>query len=180
MFVGLPDVWLAGWFLGREKPLHVFGPARTKSMFDYLSRAFQFDIRVREAPPSGLPAERVKVWETEIEGRNLQARSIESHGISRGSRCGRAVVWLPDRLRPEIGGYFRRDEVFTELGEVRVRRRRLIQNVWMVKRDCSDIGRLTGRRIARTRSERSGSHFVGKDLTEIEVGNKIEVRALPH
>jgi hypothetical protein len=30
-------------------------------MFDYLPQAFQFDIRVREALPSGLPAERVKV-----------------------------------------------------------------------------------------------------------------------
>jgi len=57
--VGLPDVWLTGWLIGRpEVPLRVYGPRGTKSMMEYLDKAFQFDIRIRlfddRTPPEGV------------------------------------------------------------------------------------------------------------------------------
>lgn len=53
--VGLPDVWLTGWVLGRQEGLHVWGPAGTDDMVAHLSRAFAEDVRVRQAPAEGLP-----------------------------------------------------------------------------------------------------------------------------
>jgi ribonuclease Z len=57
--VGLPDVWLTGWLMGRpEIPLHVYGPRGTSSMMEHLDEAFQFDIRIRlyddRTPPEGV------------------------------------------------------------------------------------------------------------------------------
>lgn len=46
--VGLPDLWLTGWLIGRtEKPLRIWGPRGTRDMMTHLDRAFQYDIRVR-------------------------------------------------------------------------------------------------------------------------------------
>lgn len=45
--VGLPDVWLTGWVLGRTTPLRVWGPSGTKKMMAHLEQAFEFDIRIR-------------------------------------------------------------------------------------------------------------------------------------
>jgi ribonuclease Z len=57
--VGLPDVWLTGWLMGRpEVPLRVYGPRGTRSMMEHLDAAFQFDIRIRlyddRTPPEGV------------------------------------------------------------------------------------------------------------------------------
>src|SRR5271169_3180729 len=46
--VGIPDLWLTGWLLGRAVPLRVWGPAGTKAMMAHLREAFQFDIRIRQ------------------------------------------------------------------------------------------------------------------------------------
>ncbi|MGD0695975.1 MAG: MBL fold metallo-hydrolase [Terriglobia bacterium] len=46
--VGLPDLFLTGWLLGRQVPLRVWGPAGTKAMMGHLIEAFQFDIRMRQ------------------------------------------------------------------------------------------------------------------------------------
>lgn len=45
--VGLPDLWLTGWILGRARPLRVSGPAGTKRMMSHLEEAFAFDLRIR-------------------------------------------------------------------------------------------------------------------------------------
>lgn len=61
--VGLPDLWLTGWFgrpwPGRTVPLVVFGPPGTQTMTDHLTKAFDEDIRIR-TQGQGLPADGVK------------------------------------------------------------------------------------------------------------------------
>lgn len=46
--VGIPDLFLTGWLLGRQTPLRVWGPAGTQAMMSHLIEAFQFDIRMRQ------------------------------------------------------------------------------------------------------------------------------------
>jgi len=38
--VGIPNLWLSGWFLGRSKPLPIWGPPGTRSMAEHLVQAF--------------------------------------------------------------------------------------------------------------------------------------------
>jgi len=46
--VGLPDLWLTGWVIGRRTaPLDVYGPAGTASLVEHLGAAFAFDVRMR-------------------------------------------------------------------------------------------------------------------------------------
>jgi ribonuclease Z len=46
--VGLPDLWLTGWVVGRTaSPLKLIGPAGTTEMAGYLEKAFAFDVRIR-------------------------------------------------------------------------------------------------------------------------------------
>lgn len=65
--VGLPDLWLTGWFLGRQKSLELFGPSGTQSMAEHLAEAFAGDIAVREAAPENLPASGVAIDAKDIE-----------------------------------------------------------------------------------------------------------------
>ena len=57
--VGIPDLWLTGWLLGRpQAPFRVWGPSGTVALMQHLQEAFEFDIRVRLAddrpPPEGV------------------------------------------------------------------------------------------------------------------------------
>ena len=45
--VGLPDLILSPWVLGRRKPLEVYGPAGTRVMTEHLLAAYGEDIRER-------------------------------------------------------------------------------------------------------------------------------------
>jgi ribonuclease Z len=46
--VGLPDLWLSGWVVGRRTTAwNVFGPPGTAAMVDHLTAAFAFDVGVR-------------------------------------------------------------------------------------------------------------------------------------
>jgi ribonuclease BN (tRNA processing enzyme) len=45
--LGLADVILTGWTLGRASPLEVFGPPRTKRMVGFLEQAYADDIEIR-------------------------------------------------------------------------------------------------------------------------------------
>ncbi|MBT5242137.1 MAG: MBL fold metallo-hydrolase [Rhodospirillaceae bacterium] len=46
--VGLPDLYLTGWVLGRrDTPLHLWGPTGTAHMARHLVDAFDFDITIR-------------------------------------------------------------------------------------------------------------------------------------
>ena len=39
-FVGIPDLWLSGWFLGRDRSLPIWGPPGTRSLAEHLAQAF--------------------------------------------------------------------------------------------------------------------------------------------
>ena len=65
--VGIPDLWLSGWLLGRSKPLPIWGPQGTSSMAKHLAQAFAFDIRIRQDAPDPLPAKGVEIDAKEIE-----------------------------------------------------------------------------------------------------------------
>lgn len=45
--VGLPDLILSPWVLGRTDPLDVFGPRGTKRMVDLLEQAYSEDVQIR-------------------------------------------------------------------------------------------------------------------------------------
>ncbi len=68
--VGLPDLWLTGWFgrpwPGRTTPLRVYGPKGTKTMTDYLPKAYDEDIRIR-VQDQGLPMEGVSFLTQEFD-----------------------------------------------------------------------------------------------------------------
>jgi ribonuclease Z len=64
--VGIPDLWLSGWFLGRNRPLQIWGPVGTHSMAEHLAQAFGFDIRIRQAAPDLLPAKGVTLDAKEV------------------------------------------------------------------------------------------------------------------
>jgi ribonuclease Z len=60
--VGLPDLWLTGWIMGRNTPLRVWGPAGTQQMMKHLEEAYVFDIHIRrdvdeQLTPSGVVVE---------------------------------------------------------------------------------------------------------------------------
>jgi ribonuclease Z len=78
--VGIPDLWLSGWFLGRSKPLPIWGPQGTSSMAKHLAQAFAFDIRVRQDGPDPLPAKGV-----EIDAKDVAQGEIYNDGTTRVS-----------------------------------------------------------------------------------------------
>jgi ribonuclease Z len=65
--VGIPDLWLTGWIMGRKVPLRVWGPAGTKPMMAHLQQAYEFDIHVRRDLDEKLPAQGAEVAAQDIE-----------------------------------------------------------------------------------------------------------------
>ena len=53
--VGIPDLWLTGWVMGRTTPLPVWGPEGTKAMMEHLQQAYAFDIHIRRDVDTKLP-----------------------------------------------------------------------------------------------------------------------------
>jgi ribonuclease Z len=45
--VGIPDLWLTPWVLGRKVPFCVWGPVGTQKMMSKLEEAFEFDLQIR-------------------------------------------------------------------------------------------------------------------------------------
>lgn len=92
--IGIPDLWLTGWFLGRETPFRVWGPAGTEDMMANLEKAYAFDIRVRSGPPDNRPVRGV---------------AVEAHDISEGAvyenRGVKVTAFLADHgpIRPALG-----------------------------------------------------------------------------
>ncbi len=68
--VGIPDLWLTGWFLGRDEPWRVWGPQGTRSVAERVAEAFAFDVRIR-ASTEGLPAKGAGIDAQEIEQGNV-------------------------------------------------------------------------------------------------------------
>ena len=65
--LSIPDLLLVGWTSGRKTPLQVWGPVGTKNMMDYLSKAFEFDIKVRSDFDDRLPLQAVRAVTKEID-----------------------------------------------------------------------------------------------------------------
>jgi len=59
--VGIPDLWLTGWVMGRKVPLRVWGPAGTSNMMQHLEQAYAFDVHIRRDVDEKLPAAGVAV-----------------------------------------------------------------------------------------------------------------------
>ena len=54
--VGLPDLWLTGWILGRGEPLRIAGPDGTVEMARHLVQAYAADLQIRQHAAENLPA----------------------------------------------------------------------------------------------------------------------------
>ena len=65
--VGIPDLWVSGWSLGRDRPLGVWGPRGTQVLTDHFLRAFSFDIQVRQLAPENLPSKGAEIDVREVE-----------------------------------------------------------------------------------------------------------------
>ena len=65
--VSLPELYLFPWASeGRNKPLQVWGPDGTRSMFKHLQETFAFDIHIRRDVDVKHSAEGIKVFATDI------------------------------------------------------------------------------------------------------------------
>src|SRR5213080_68051 len=78
--VGVPDLWLSGWLLGRTRSLPIWGPPGTRSMTEHLVQAFGFDISIRQSAPDPLPAKGI-----EIDAKEIEQREIYNDGLARVS-----------------------------------------------------------------------------------------------
>jgi ribonuclease Z len=74
--VGIPDLWLTGWVMGRVIPLRVWGPIGTKEMTAHLEQAYQADMRIRMADER-LPAQGVALSTDEI----VEGVVYDSNGV---------------------------------------------------------------------------------------------------
>jgi len=107
--VGIPDLWLTGWVMGRKVPLRVWGPAGTGEMMKHLQEAYAFDVHIRRDVDEQLPAEGAVIESHEIaqgvvyEERGIRVTAFEvDHGLVKpafGYRvdfAGRSVVLSGD------------------------------------------------------------------------------------
>ena len=65
--IGVPDLWLTGWIMGRSTPLRVWGPTGTQQMTRHLEEAYAFDIHIRRDVDEQLPAQGVVVDAKDID-----------------------------------------------------------------------------------------------------------------
>ena len=107
--VGIPDLWLTGWVMGRRVPLHVWGPAGTVAMMKGLEEAYSFDVHIRRDVDEQLPGEGAEIEAHDIEqgvvydrdGVKITAFTVD-HGLVKpayGYRvdyAGRSVVLSGD------------------------------------------------------------------------------------
>lgn len=92
--VGVPDLWLTGWIMGRNTPLPVWGPSGTQQMMKHLEEAFAFDIHIRRDVDELLPPAGVVVEAKDIE----QGVIYDSGGV-------RVTAFLVDHgaVKPAMG-----------------------------------------------------------------------------
>jgi ribonuclease Z len=65
--LSVPDLLLEGWFEGRKAPLQVWGPSGTKSMMEYIGKAFEFDIEARSDFDDRLTTAGIRSSSTDIQ-----------------------------------------------------------------------------------------------------------------
>lgn len=92
--VGIPDVWLTGWLLGRKTPLRVWGPTGSNHMMAHLREAFEFDIHIRRDIDEKISGE----------GATVQARDIEE-GVAYENNGVRVTAFFVDHglVKPALG-----------------------------------------------------------------------------
>ena len=73
--VGIPDLWLTGWVMGRDTPLSMWGPTGTKAMMEHLQEAYAFDIHIRRDVDTKLPGAGAMVVAKDIEEGVVYERS---------------------------------------------------------------------------------------------------------
>jgi ribonuclease Z len=84
--VGLPDLWLTGWLLGRRNALRVWGPPGTSTFTKHLAEAFRFDVETREStqqlPSSGAEIRAHEIQQGDIYNeRNIKVTAfVVDHG----------------------------------------------------------------------------------------------------
>ena len=66
--VGIPDLWLTGWIMGRKTPFQIWGPEGAANMAEHLQKAYEADIHIRRdldelLPQSGIDMEAVEIAE---------------------------------------------------------------------------------------------------------------------
>jgi ribonuclease Z len=65
--VGIPDLWLTSWVMGRSTPLPVWGPDGTKAMMQHLAEAYAFDIHIRRDVDTKLPGAGAEIIAKDIQ-----------------------------------------------------------------------------------------------------------------
>jgi len=92
--VGIPDLWLTGWVMGRSTPLPVWGPEGTKAMMEHLQQAYAFDIHIRRDVDTKLPGA----------GAEVIARDIQE-GVVYNSAGVKVTAFLVDHgeIKPAFG-----------------------------------------------------------------------------
>jgi len=64
--VGLPDLWLSPWVLGRRHPLEVYGPPGTSRLTKYLRMAYMEDVQTRRSGPQPANSFGHRIVSTEV------------------------------------------------------------------------------------------------------------------
>ena len=92
--VGVPDLWLTGWIMGRKAPLRVWGPAGTVDMMKHLEEAYAFDVHVRRDIDEKLDAQGVVLTGKDI----VEGVAYESNGV-------KVTAFLVDHglVKPALG-----------------------------------------------------------------------------
>ncbi len=201
--VGLPDLWLNGWELGRSDPLWLWGPEGTTAMASHLAEAFSADIQGRQGPPEFLPGGGAEMEATEIrEGFVLTEGDVKvtSFEVDHGS-------FKPALgFRVDYGGYSVVVSGDTRYSDNLIKFSHgadvLIHDAWVVDEGSDspalqlvaspeEAGRVFDQvkpRLAvithynttegltrKIRSSYKGKLLIGRDLTRIEVGSSVKV-----
>ena len=92
--VGLPDLWLTGWIMGRHVPLQVWGPTGTVDMLKGLEQAYAFDVHMRRDVDEQIPAQ----------GAVLKGKDI-GEGVVYENNGVKVTAFLVDHgpVRPALG-----------------------------------------------------------------------------
>ncbi len=110
--VGIPDLWLTAWIMGRKTPLTVWGPTGATHMMTHLEQAYQADIHIRRDLDELLPQSGIDFITHEIEegfeyrqgGVAVSAFDVDHHPVTPafGFRIeyGGNVVVLSGDTRP--------------------------------------------------------------------------------
>ena len=109
--LGLPDLLLSAWVLGRAGPLRVFGPVGTAAMVEHISAAWAEDIHVRLT--GGQPGNQT--------GYRAEVREIDSGAVYRDSNVTVTAFRVPHGTWDESLGYrfVTKDRVIVISGDTR-------------------------------------------------------------